>query len=145
MQIIRFEYRSPNEMILRNTGLRKYQASNSALQHSIVTYGFVNPVIVNEDDIVVCGENRVIAARALAMEEIPVIVVHTIDEYEIEKYSLVDNQVADMTGWNLAKKKKVVAENGIPKGMYGMAYELSTTENVDGFFTEDDTMPLFDL
>ena len=42
---------------------------------SIAEFGFVNPVLVGDDGVIVAGHGRVLAARKLGLAEAPVIVL----------------------------------------------------------------------
>jgi ParB-like chromosome segregation protein Spo0J len=42
---------------------------------SIAEFGFVNPVLVGDDGVIVAGHGRVLAARKLGLAEVPVIVL----------------------------------------------------------------------
>ena len=42
---------------------------------SIAEFGFVNPILVGEDGVMIAGHGRVLAARKLGMTEVPVIVL----------------------------------------------------------------------
>ena len=143
MRIKNFEYRDPTAIIANKTHLRKYDHSLVGLITSINTYGFVEPIIVDQDYRVIVGDNRLAAARRLQLKEIPVLVVEA-SEKERKEYPLISNQISEMTGWNFAIKKDIVEENDIPKGLYGMSGELATTETIDDFFVEDNTISLFE-
>ena len=42
---------------------------------SIAEFGFVNPILVGDDGVMVAGHGRVLAARKLGLSEVPVIVL----------------------------------------------------------------------
>jgi len=47
---------------------------------SIMEFGFVNPVLVGADGVIIAGHARVLAARKLGMAEVPVIVLGHLSE-----------------------------------------------------------------
>ncbi|MGC8884855.1 MAG: ParB/Srx family N-terminal domain-containing protein, partial [Bryobacteraceae bacterium] len=47
---------------------------------SIAEFGFVNPVLVGADGVIIAGHARVMAARKLGMTDVPVIVLDHLDE-----------------------------------------------------------------
>ena len=48
---------------------------------SIAEFGFVNPILVGEDSVMIAGHGRVLAAEMLGLTEVPVIVLgHLTDE-----------------------------------------------------------------
>ena len=46
---------------------------------SIAEFGFINPVLVGDDGVIVAGHGRVLAARKLGLSDAPVIVLATPD------------------------------------------------------------------
>ena len=50
------------------------EAQVAQIAGSIAEFGFVNPVLVGDDGVIVAGHGRVLAARTLGLPEAPVIV-----------------------------------------------------------------------
>jgi len=67
---------------------------------SIAEFGFVNPVLVGEDGVIVAGHGRVLAARLLGMTEAPVIVLPHLSETQARVLRIADNQIALNAGWD---------------------------------------------
>lgn len=67
---------------------------------SIREFGFNNPVLVDSDSGIVAGHGRVLAARKLGLEEVPVIVLPHLSELEKRAYILADNRLAEAAGWD---------------------------------------------
>jgi len=67
---------------------------------SIAEFGFVNPVLVSEDGVIVAGHGRVLAARTLGMTEAPVIVLPHLSETQARAFRIADNQIALNAGWD---------------------------------------------
>jgi len=44
------------------------------IARSIESFGFVNPILVGPDNVIIAGAGRLLAARQLGMKEVPVIV-----------------------------------------------------------------------
>src|ERR1035438_10069058 len=67
---------------------------------SIVEFGFVNPVLVGADGVIIAGHARLLAARKLKMAEVPVIVLGHLTEAQRRALVLADNQIALNAGWD---------------------------------------------
>jgi ParB-like chromosome segregation protein Spo0J len=67
---------------------------------SIAEFGFVNPVLVGADGVIVAGHGRVMAARKLGLSEVPVIVLSHPTPTQRRALMIADNQIATNAGWN---------------------------------------------
>jgi DNA modification methylase len=70
------------------------------LMRSIETFGFVNPVLINRDNMIIAGHGRVEAAKLLGMAEIPTIRLGNLTEDQVRALILADNKIALDAGWN---------------------------------------------
>ncbi len=69
---------------------------------SIVEFGFVNPVLVDEAGTLIAGHGRVLAARKLGLETAPAIRLGHLSEAQARAFRLADNQIALNAGWDAA-------------------------------------------
>ncbi len=67
---------------------------------SIRAFGFTNPVLIDEDGGIIAGHGRVMAARKLAMTEVPVLVLAGLSETQKRAYIIADNKIALNAGWD---------------------------------------------
>jgi DNA modification methylase len=67
---------------------------------SIAEFGFVNPVLVGADGVIIAGHARVMAARKLGMGEVPVIVLDHLSEAQRRALVIADNRLAQNAGWD---------------------------------------------
>lgn len=74
----------------------------AALAHSIRTYGFNNPVLVDADGLIVAGHGRVLAAAQAGLAQVPCIRLLHLTEAQRRAYVIADNKMADMGGWDMA-------------------------------------------
>lgn len=74
----------------------------AALAHSIRTYGFNNPVLVDADGVIVAGHGRVLAAAQAGLAQVPCIRLLHLTEAQRRAYVIADNKMADMGGWDMA-------------------------------------------
>jgi hypothetical protein len=67
---------------------------------SIAEFGFVNPVLIGADDVVIAGHGRLLAAQRLGMTEVPVIVLDHLSEAQRRALVIADNRIAENAGWD---------------------------------------------
>ncbi|WP_339950724.1 DNA methyltransferase [uncultured Albimonas sp.] len=67
---------------------------------SIREFGFNNPVLVDGANGVIAGHGRLLAARKLGLEAVPVIELGHLSEAQKRAYVLADNKLAERAGWD---------------------------------------------
>jgi len=67
---------------------------------SIAEFGFNNPILVDTKAGIIAGHGRLLAARKLQLQEVPVIVLDHLTEAQKRAYILADNQLALNAGWD---------------------------------------------
>ena len=67
---------------------------------SIIEFGFLNPILVDSKDGIVAGHGRLSAAKELALDVVPVVVLDHLTENQKKAYILVDNKLAENATWN---------------------------------------------
>lgn len=67
---------------------------------SIKEFGFTNPVLIDEDDGIIAGHGRLMAARKLDMEKVPCIKLTGLSEAQKRAYIIADNKLALNAGWD---------------------------------------------
>lgn len=67
---------------------------------SIERFGFVNPVLIDQNNMIIAGHGRVAAAKLLSWTEVPTLRVEHLTEAEKRAYILADNRLAEEAGWD---------------------------------------------
>ena len=71
-------------------------AQVKSLAASIKSFGFTNPVLIDESGTIVGGHGRVMAAEMLGLETVPCRRFIGYSENEIKAYRLIDNRLAEV-------------------------------------------------
>lgn len=75
----------------RNT--KKHDATQIAnVAESIKQYGFVQPIVIDKENVVVIGHCRLLAAKKLGMKEVPCVCVDDLTEEQVKALRLIDNK-----------------------------------------------------
>ncbi|MEM8595018.1 MAG: DNA methyltransferase [Pseudomonadota bacterium] len=69
---------------------------------SIREFGFANPILVDGASGVIAGHGRLMAARKLGLQTVPVIELAHLSEAQKRAYVLADNKLAERAGWDAA-------------------------------------------
>lgn len=114
---------------------------------SIREFGFTNPVIIDEQNNIIAGHGRVLAAQKLKMAEVPCIVVTGWSEAQKKAYVIADNKLALNAGWDekmLAIEFDELQELGFDLSLTGFSGDeilaLKPLEEVVGL-TDEDAVP----
>jgi DNA modification methylase len=70
------------------------------LAASIREFGFTNPVLVDEENNLIAGHGRVMAARKLGLNEVPAVIVTGLDDRKRRALIIADNKLALNAGWD---------------------------------------------
>lgn len=77
---------------------------------SIRSFGFTNPVLVDEAGVLIAGHGRLRAAKELGLSTVPVIELLDLTEAQKKALRLADNKIALNAGWDLEILKLEMAE-----------------------------------
>lgn len=72
---------------------------------SIKEFGFTSPVLIDENGGLIAGHGRVMAAKKLGLDDVPVIILSGLTEAQKKAYVIADNQLPLNAGWDLDKLK----------------------------------------
>ncbi|MBT3789083.1 MAG: site-specific DNA-methyltransferase [Alphaproteobacteria bacterium] len=72
----------------------------SQIAGSIAEFGFVNPILVGDDNVIIAGHGRLMAAHKMGLENVPVIYLSHLSEVQRRALVLTDNKLAENAGWD---------------------------------------------
>src|SRR3954467_910787 len=67
---------------------------------SIAEFGFNNPIPVDTKAGIIAGHGRLLAARKLQLQEVPIIVLDHLTDAQKRAYIIADNQLVLQAGWD---------------------------------------------
>ena len=98
---LEIEYRPIDEVTPYARNARTHSKEQiQQIADSIDAFGFINPVLVDINGLLVAGHARVLAAMQLGFELIPTICIDHLSETERRAYTLADNKIAENAGWD---------------------------------------------
>lgn len=82
---------------------RKNENAVEAVANSIREFGFKVPIVIDSNDVIVCGHTRLKAAIQLGMETVPCIIANDLTDEQIKAFRLADNKTAELATWDFSK------------------------------------------
>lgn len=70
------------------------------VMESIKQFGFVQPIVVDKDNVVIIGHCRLIAAKRLKMREVPCVRAEDLTQEQVDKLRLLDNKLNE-SDWDM--------------------------------------------
>jgi CRP-like cAMP-binding protein len=67
---------------------------------SIKTFGFTNPILIDQELTVLCGHGRLAGAKLLGMQSVPCVRLSSMTTAQKRAYVLADNKLALNAGWD---------------------------------------------
>lgn len=98
---------------------RKNKQAVNAVAKSIRDLGFRVPLVIDTDDVIVCGHTRYEALKKLGWSDAPCIIADDLTEEQIKAFRLADNQVAEFATWDVPKLEIEIDELGVDMSQYG--------------------------
>jgi|HubBroStandDraft_2_1064218.scaffolds.fasta_scaffold63173_2 hypothetical protein len=78
----------------------------ATLMNSVATFGFITPLIVDEDGQLLCGHARAEAARNLGIDTVPTVCASHLSESQKRAFILADNRLAQLATWDEVALKR---------------------------------------
>lgn len=92
-----------NEIREYENNPRKNDEAVEYVANSIREFGWKQPLVLDNDGVIVCGHTRYLAAKKLGLDEVPVIVASDLTEEQVKAYRLADNKTAEAASWDWEK------------------------------------------
>jgi hypothetical protein len=80
---------------------RVNQDSVPYVMESIKQFGFLVPIVIDEEKVIVAGHTRYEAAKRLGMEEVPCVIADHLNTEQLEAFRLADNKVGENSLWHI--------------------------------------------
>jgi len=82
---------------------RRNEEAVAGVARSIEELGFRQPIVVDEDGVIIAGHTRLLAAKRLGMEKVPVHVAEDLTAEEARALRIADNRTAEAAEWDTEK------------------------------------------
>ena len=116
----------------------KTQINNVA--ESIKQYGFVQPIVIDKNNVVVIGHCRLLAAKQLKMKEVPCVCVEDLTEEQVKALRIVDNK-SNESEWDFDILPDELAELDLDGFDFDFGLESEGEDYSPDEFGDDFTLP----
>lgn len=101
MKKLEIKYININDIKSYEKNPRKNDEAIPYVMNSIKTFGFKNPIILDKDNVIICGHTRLESAKRLKIKEIPCIYADDLTEEQVKAFRLADNKVSEVAEWDM--------------------------------------------
>ena len=137
MEII---YKKVGDLIPYEKNPRKNTKAVKYVAKSIEEFGFKQPIIIDRDNVVVCGHTRLKASEQLGIEEVPCIVADDLTDEQIKAFRLADNKVSEQAEWDIGLLNEELDDIlNVDMGDFGFdIFSMDDLEEMEGYNSEED-------
>ena len=95
------EYRSMDDIKCNSHNARTHSPKQiQQISASIKAFGFVVPILVDEEGTILAGHGRAAAGRVLGMSRVPTVCVQHLTAAQKRAFLLADNRLAELSAWD---------------------------------------------
>lgn len=143
-------YKDPNKLFYNPRNARLHSESQTEkLAEFIKKVGFLDPIEIDENDVIIAGHGRQMAAIKMGMHQVPCVVHSNLSEADKEAYGLCNNRFAELSTWSPDMLKIVcddLNESGYQMNLIGWddsdlqaIYNYGINEEITGAGTDPGT------
>lgn len=100
---------------------RNNEEAIEGLKKSISEFGFLVPIVLDAEGVIVTGHTRYKASQELGLEQVPVIVASHLDAKQIQAFRIADNRLSENAKWDETKLSEEL------RTLQGMGFDLQFT------------------
>ena len=98
---LKIEYLKPSEIKEYDSNPRSHNETQiTQIAKSIDQFGFNNPLLIDENSILIAGHGRLAAVKLLKLEQVPVVRLSHLNEAEKRAYRIADNKLTENGRWD---------------------------------------------
>jgi len=91
------------DLIPYHNNPRNNENAINKVASSISSYGFQNPILIDKDNVIICGHTRLLAAQKLGLEQVPCIIAEDLTPAQVKAFRLIDNKTSEFATWEYDK------------------------------------------
>lgn len=112
---------------------RQNDKAVEAVKASIREFGYKVPIVIDKNNVIVCGHTRYKALKQLKWDKIPCIRADDLTDDQIKAFRIADNKVSELAEWDLERLQVEIDEISLDMSSFGI--EIGDIDPVE---TEDD-------
>lgn len=92
-----------NELVEYENNPRENEEAVEPVAQSIKQFGFKNPIVIDQNNVIITGHTRLKAAKQLGLKQVPTIKAADLTDEQIKAFRLADNKTAELAEWDTTK------------------------------------------
>ena len=109
------------------------------IANSIKRFGWQQPIVVDRNNVVIIGHGRLLAAKQMGLQEVPVVYANDLSEEDVQALRLADNKLNE-SPWDFGKLEQELAELEIA-GIDMTQFGFDDIDDVDEQSVVEDEAP----
>lgn len=98
--------------------------------NSIKEFGFKNPIIIDNNNVIIAGHTRLKAAEKLGIKKVPCIVADDLTEEQIKAFRIADNSTAQIAEWDMTKLQAELDAIDFDMSSFGLQEQMDEIEKL---------------
>lgn len=97
-----------------------------AIARSIEEFGFLVPIVIDRNNVVVAGHTRLEASKSLGLDDVMVVRAEHLSDDQAQAFRVVDNKLAELADWDqeaLSEEVSTIMGAGIDLTKFGYSQE----------------------
>jgi ParB-like chromosome segregation protein Spo0J len=96
---------------------RHNNKSAEMVAKSIKEFGYINPIIVDENLVILAGNTRYKALQILDYKDVEVLVVSGLTEQQKNGFVIADNRAGEFSKWNMSALERMLNNSELDEGI----------------------------
>jgi len=101
---------------------------------SIRQFGWKQPIVVDQDGVIIAGHTRYKAACRLGLEKVPCLIAEDLTPEQVKAYRLADNKVSEISDWDF--DALAVELDALEIDMTVFSFSAADEEEKDGYIED---------
>ncbi len=128
--------RKVGDLVMYDNNPRNNNEAVDKVAESIIKFGFLVPIVIDKENVIVAGETRLKASKKLNLSEVPCIVADDLTDEQIKAFRLIENKTSEFASWDFEKLEEELNEINLDMSQFG--FEDFGNEFIDLLLNDDD-------
>lgn len=102
--------RKVGDLVMYDNNPRNNNEAVDKVAESIVKFGFLVPIVIDKENVIVAGETRLKASKKLKLSEVPCIIADDLTDEQIKAFRLIENKTSEFASWDFEKLEQELNE-----------------------------------
>ena len=107
------------------------------IANSLRDFGWKQPVVIDSDNVIICGHGRVLAAKQLGYDKVPCLYADDLTEEQIKAFRLADNKTAE-SDWDFDLLMPELDDIDLDMSLYGFDFSDDQDKDEETEIQEDE-------